>query len=124
MTMGRPTMAKLNHNVPLPVAIDDEFLSMTETDCRQPDGIVSRNQFSVENLRLASILGQILSTVYSTLENGVESMNIQDILRLDATLDSFELTLHPALKWSASADAKHRPSALFTRQSNVLHARY
>lgn len=50
MTMGRPVQLGVEHNVPLPLAIDDEYLSPTRCDCRQPDSIVSRNQYLVESL--------------------------------------------------------------------------
>lgn len=129
MTMGRPAMSTQTHHVPLPMAIDDEYLSATEPYCQQPEGVVSQTQFCVENLRLASILGQILSKVYSASDEGIGStvqsdIHMQDVLYLDKRLDSFQSNLHPALKWNQTGDLNHEYNSLFTRQSNVLHARY
>ncbi|KKP05136.1 hypothetical protein THAR02_02731 [Trichoderma harzianum] len=65
MTMGRPAQLGIEHNVPLPLAIDDEYLSPNRCDCRQPDSIVSRNQYLVESLKLVQVLSQVLSTMYN-----------------------------------------------------------
>ncbi|KAL7963777.1 fungal-specific transcription factor domain-containing protein [Trichoderma compactum] len=122
MTMGRPALA-----------IDDEYLSSTRCDCRQPDGIVSRNQYLVEGLKLVQVLGQVLSTMYNATRNEQQEVSSgipistmraksMDMLQIEASLDIFESSLHPSLKWDVGYPdmaANH----VFARQSNVLHAR-
>ncbi|KAL7912610.1 fungal-specific transcription factor domain-containing protein [Trichoderma velutinum] len=133
MTMGRPAQSGIEHNVPLPLAIDDEYLSSSRCDCHQPDGIVSRNQYLVEGLKLAQVLGQVLSTMYNAMRNeqqeGSSSVPIttmqakfMDMLQIEATLDSFESSLHPSLKWDVDC-SDMAANNVFVRQSNVLHAR-
>ena len=130
MTLGRPSTAARSYNVPLPLAIDDEYLSAATSDHCQPDGIVSRTQFSVENVKLTYILGQVLSGVYHQPENSFDSTSphqagpsMQAVLRLDDTLGDFEALVHPALKWAAPANAVYERNRIFLRQRNVLHAR-
>ncbi|KAL6699119.1 fungal-specific transcription factor domain-containing protein [Trichoderma pleuroticola] len=133
MTMGRPAQSRIEHNVPLPLAIDDEYLSPTRYDCRQPDGIVSRNQYLVEGLKLVQVLGQVLSTMYNTMRNGQQEVSsdapistmrakFMDMLQIEASLDHFESSLHPSLKWDVGCPGM-AANNVFARQSNVLHAR-
>jgi hypothetical protein len=133
--MGRPAQSGIKHNVPLPLAIDDEYLSSTRSDCRQPDGVVSRNQYLVESLKLAPILGQVLSTMYDAVRNGRQEVSgvapsmdmmrasFMDMLHIEASLDNFESSLHPSLKWDVDCPSM-AANNVFVRQSNVLHARY
>ncbi|KAL7930210.1 fungal-specific transcription factor domain-containing protein [Trichoderma chlorosporum] len=133
MTLGRPAQSGIKHNVPLPLAIDDEYLSSTRCECRQPDGIVSRNQYLVESLKLVQILGQVLSTMYDVVRDGQQEApgaattgmmkaSFLDMLHIEASLDNFELFLHPSLKWDVDCP-NVAANTIFTRQSNVLHAR-
>lgn len=134
MTMGRPAPSGIKHNVPLPLAIDDEYLSSTRRDCHQPDSIVSRNQYLVESLKLVHVLGQVLSTMYDAVNNGRQEVsgvasigtmraNFMDMLHVEASLDNFESSPHPSLKWDAECPSM-AADTVFARQSNVLHARY
>ncbi|QYT01574.1 Zn(2)-C6 fungal-type domain-containing protein [Trichoderma simmonsii] len=133
MTMGRPVQLGVEHNVPLPLAIDDEYLSPTRCDCRQPDSIVSRNQYLVESLKLVQVLSQVLSTMYNAtrdeeqkVSSGVPTSTMRaklmDMLQIEASLDTFESSLHPSLKWDAYCSSM-AANDVFVRQSNVLHAR-
>lgn len=134
MTMGRPAQSGIEHNVPLPLAIDDEYLSPTRWDCRQPDGVVSRNQYLVEGLKLVQVLGQVLSTMYNAMKNEQQEVSsnvpistmrakFMDMLQIEASLDNFESSLHPNLKWDVGYPDM-AANNIFARQSNVLHARY
>ncbi|KAL7783680.1 fungal-specific transcription factor domain-containing protein [Trichoderma afarasin] len=133
MTMGRPVQLGVEHNVPLPLAIDDEYLSPTRCDCRQPDSIVSRNQYLVESLKLVQVLSQVLSTMYnatrdeeqkvsSGVPNSTMRAKLMDMLQIEASLDNFESSLHPSLKWDVYCSSM-AANDVFVRQSNVLHAR-
>lgn len=133
MTMGRPAQSGIEHNVPLPLAIDDEYLSPTRWDCRQPDGVVSRNQYLVEGLKLVQVLGQVLSTMYNAMKNEQQEVSsnvpistmrakFMDMLQIEASLDNFESSLHPNLKWDVGYPDM-AANNIFARQSNVLHAR-
>ncbi|KAL5083239.1 hypothetical protein Trisim1_001857 [Trichoderma cf. simile WF8] len=133
MTMGRPVQLGVEHNVPLPLAIDDEYLSPTRCDCRQPDSIVSRNQYLVESLKLVQVLSQVLSTMYNAtrdeeqkvstgVPNSTMRAKLMDMLQIEASLDNFESSLHPSLKWGAYCSSM-AANDVFVRQSNVLHAR-
>lgn len=134
MSMGRPAQSGIKHNVPLPLAIDDEYLSSTRCDCQQPDGVVSRNQYLVESLKLVQVLGQVLSTMYDAVRNGRQEVSgvapintmratFRDMLHIEASLDNFESSLHPSLKWDVDCPSM-AVNNVFVRQSNVLHARY
>ncbi|KAK4068011.1 transcriptional regulator family: Fungal Specific TF [Trichoderma harzianum] len=134
MTMGRPAQLGIEHNVPLPLAIDDEYLSPTRCDCRQPDSIVSRNQYLVESLKLVQVLSQVLSTMYNATRDEEQNVSsgvptstmrakLMDMLQIEASLDNFESSLHPSLKWDVYCSSK-AANDVFVRQSNVLHARY
>ncbi|KAK0767090.1 hypothetical protein N5P37_000823 [Trichoderma harzianum] len=133
MTMGRPAQLGIEHNVPLPLAIDDEYLSPTRCDCRQPDSIVSRNQYLVESLKLVQVLSQVLSTMYNATRNEEQKVSsgvpistmrakLMDMLQIEASLDNFESSLHPSLKWDVYCSSM-AANDVFVRQSNVLHAR-
>ena len=124
MTMGRPVLSHVTHNVPLPLAIDDEYLSPTRKDSRQPDDLPSRNQFLVENLKLSGILDQILSSVYATGAPREAGPNVEDILCLDGMLHNFKESLHPVMRWEGRpSQPNNNLNVLFTRQSGTLYIR-
>jgi len=63
MTFGRPTMITKSKNVPVPLLIDDEYLS-AEDDGIQPPQIPSRMGLFVSTCSLFEILDDILCSFY------------------------------------------------------------
>lgn len=132
MTLGRPPTLHRINNLPLPNPIDDEYLLHSSTPNCQPDGVFPRTAFSVHNIKLAIILGDILDKVYnvpsklaSAQAGGTDSAdnfeNANELLRLDLVLENFSNELPQMLRWD-------RPGAVNTdltlrRQTNILHAR-
>jgi hypothetical protein len=118
------------YDVPLPSPVDDEYLAMGE-DIDQPSNVLSGNQFLFENTRLIRILGKILSTIYHSSEVTVQpetlstpSLDLQAVLAIDAALDEFQASLHPALHWAFDKERADNADVTCKRLSNVLHARY
>lgn len=123
MTLGRPPSIMVNDDIPLPAAIDDEYL-----DTQQPPGVVSRNLFTAENIKMTKILGMILRRIYHPPPREQPSQpefpDLNTLLDLDSLLQKTEEAIPVALNWD------HLPqvplsarSQLLRRQANVLHAR-
>ncbi|KAK2686063.1 hypothetical protein QWA68_015303 [Fusarium oxysporum] len=125
MTLGRPPVLQMTDDVLVPAAVDDEFICANATSCAQPEGTVSQNLFMVENIRLAKILGKILSSIYWPSS----SSDFSALVRLDGLLEDFMSSLVEPLKWW-DAEAMRESGALslrdhlLRRQRNVLHARF
>ncbi|QGI70418.1 hypothetical protein CEK27_002747 [Fusarium fujikuroi] len=122
MTLGRPPVLQVTDGVPVPAAVDDEFICPDNTSCVQPEGKVSQNLFVVENIRLAKILGKILSSIYWPSP----SSDFSALVRLDGLLEDFKTSLVNDLRWW-DVDAARQQGArghILKRQTNVLHARF
>ena len=145
MAYGRPFMIPVTQNLNLPQAIDDELLtSYPNPPATQPPDKPSHMAFFVHTLQLYEIMGEILTTLYSTgtrrlLEDtsGVSdeqqrATNLSSIIRLEMALDTWEKGLPWFLRLGTytrdSADSprnqRNKTDNILLRQNNVLRARY
>jgi hypothetical protein len=78
----------------------------------------------VENIRLAKVLGKILSSVYWQSSPS----DFSTLVRLEGVLEDFSTSLVDALRWwdreSESQGALTHRDHVLRRQRNVLHARF
>ncbi|PWY94666.1 hypothetical protein BO94DRAFT_621127 [Aspergillus sclerotioniger CBS 115572] len=132
MMLGRPPMTHASA-VPLPEAVNDEFLD-TNAVHRQPEPeLLSKTEFYVRTLQLYKILRKILSEVYEPWEDGnasdqpertkSENSQAQALLELDEELSAFESNLPEALQWRSTQE----PAGLaeqFRRESSLLRGRF
>ncbi|KAH7035473.1 fungal-specific transcription factor domain-containing protein [Microdochium trichocladiopsis] len=141
MTLGRPPSVYMTEEVPLPRAIDDEFLGLDRENASQPPDLPSQLLFTRHNIKCATVLGTILRTLYypsvearpayqqlrsrrspvSTVDEDLHS-----ILQLDSQLEELANQVPEPLRWDrtdlpAGLDERGR---ILRRQTNVLHARY
>lgn len=134
MTLGRPPLLQVTDDVPLPVAIDDEHLTMSVL-CEQPQDILSQNLFMVENLKLVKVLAMILGYIYGADLRGplgpqprpAEPFDggMSALLRLDDSLDRCEASLPDHLNWKCALNqGPPLITAILQRQRNVLRARF
>ncbi|KAH7556162.1 hypothetical protein BM1_06688 [Bipolaris maydis] len=135
MTLGRRPLLQVTDDVPLPTAVDDEFLDVHGDTCQQPDGVPSHNLFTVENIKLAKLLGTILDTVYfsdsrTTSTGQAHTANahtlpdIGTLIRLDNLLEDFKSNLPEQLNWDRDPERHQQVDYIYSRQTNVLHARF
>ena len=124
MTLGRRPVLDMTDDVLIPSAVDDELISSEVPSCSQPEGIPSQNLFMVENIRLAKVLGKILSSIYWHSS----SSDFSTLVRLESMLEEFRTSLVDVLRWW---DRDSEPQRVLTerdhilkRQRNVLHARF
>ncbi|KAL6917083.1 hypothetical protein FSHL1_008262 [Fusarium sambucinum] len=124
MTLGRPPVLEMTDDVLIPSAVDDDFITGETACCRQPEGTISQNLFMVENIRLAKVLGKILSSVYWQSSPS----DFSTLVRLEGVLEEFSTSLVDALRWwdrgSESQGALTHRDHVLRRQRNVLHARF
>ncbi|RGP77236.1 hypothetical protein FLONG3_4751 [Fusarium longipes] len=124
MTLGRPPVLEMTDDVLIPSAVDDDFISGEASSCIQPEGTISQNLFMVENIRLAKVLGKILSSVYWHSP----SSDFSTLVLLESVLEDFRTSLVDALRWwgreSESQGALTHRDHVLRRQRNVLHARF
>ncbi|CAG8929589.1 unnamed protein product [Penicillium salamii] len=128
MTTGRPPMTHNYSRVPLPSPIDDKYLAVSREGRKQPDGIISSNEFLHQNMKLIGILWKVLLTVYHNVDEPTDEpsspapeTDFKAIMEIDRSLEDFEESLPDIFTWKLSnAPSPHRT---FRRQSNVLHAR-
>jgi hypothetical protein len=139
MTLGQPMMIgpAMSRSVPLPAAIDDEFLSLEQgIDAVQPANIPSKTDFYVQTLKLYIILEEILNGFYSSgvsdelasrnhrsAKEGLDELDCNLILRIDRSLTQWFQDIPEHLVWRPK-HARGDAEELFVRQSNVLHLRY
>lgn len=128
MTTGRPPMTKDYSKVPLPSPTDDKYLALGKDGIQQPDGVISKNQFLHQNMKLIGILWKVLSTIYHSGDEPPDEQcslslegDFKAMMEIDRSLEEFEAELPTVFTWK-----QPHPSTLdrtFRRQSNVLHAR-
>lgn len=121
----------MTHNysrVPLPSPIDDKYLAVSKEGTKQPDGIISSNEFLHQNMKLIGILWKVLLTVYHNVDEPADELSspapetdFKAIMEIDRSLEDFEESLPEVFTWKFSNAP--RPHRTFRRQSNVLHAR-
>lgn len=134
MTLGRPATTPYKSAVPLPVAIDDEYLIPGAHGCVQPDNILARNSFFVQTLKLNQILGEVLFKVYNAwdeanenedgLEERVGNQLVAVVVELDSKLAKFEKDLPEAFRWVEVDPEDLRPDSVIQLQRNVLALRF
>ncbi|KAM0500843.1 hypothetical protein ACHAP8_004560 [Fusarium lateritium] len=121
---SRPPVLEMTDDVLIPSAVDDDFITGETACCRQPEGTISQNLFMVENIRLAKVLGKILSSVYWQSSPS----DFSTLVRLEGVLEEFSTSLVDALRWwdrgSESQGALTHRDHVLRRQRNVLHARF
>ncbi|KAH7174147.1 fungal-specific transcription factor domain-containing protein [Fusarium flagelliforme] len=124
MTLGRRPVLEMTDDVLIPSAVDDEFISSEVPSCNQPEGIMSQNLFMVENIRLAKVLGKILSSIYWQSS----SSDFSTLVRLESMLEDFRTSLVDVLRWWGRESEPQRTLTdrdhILKRQRNVLHARF
>lgn len=125
MTLGRPPVLEMTDDVIVPLPIDDEFIGADAGPTVQPPGVLSQNLFVVENIRLAKILGKILSSIYWPSS----SADFSALVRLDSVLEDFKASLIDAFRWwehgtERELEALSHRGHVLKRQRNVLHARF
>lgn len=134
MTLGRPPYLHMDEGVPLPLAIDDEYLPLDGQHTGQPEGTYSTSLFTVENIKLAKILGKILGRVYQRYgKAGTSAGSLQDptlthddlnvMLHIDSQLEDCVDSLPRSLRWDTATRSNEDIPPVLKRQSNVLRAR-
>ncbi|PYH97146.1 hypothetical protein BO71DRAFT_145754 [Aspergillus ellipticus CBS 707.79] len=129
MALGRPPMTYWNSKVPLPQAIDDEFLIGLS---QQPHGTISSTAFFNYNMELFRILGEILRKVYKPdleaerMQQGepgnFDNRIARAIVDIDLSLARFSSSLPEALRYDGTNQSSCVENTLH-RQSVILQAR-
>ncbi|GKZ88004.1 hypothetical protein AnigIFM59636_006964 [Aspergillus niger] len=119
--------------VPLPEAIDDEYLDSSMATCQPSTETLSGTEFYVRTLQLYKILRKILSEVYEPWEDErapdqserpkSENELAQTLLSLDEELLAFESNLPVALQWR-DAQQPADVAGPFRRESSLLRGRF
>jgi hypothetical protein len=131
MMLGRPVMTQ-HSTIPLPEAIDDEYLQPSFHCCQQPENTISKTEFYIQTLGLYKILREILSKVYGLGVDGEEyglsknknneSSRAQVLMELDSELLNFKSNLPLALRWNDNHQDMETAKA-FCRESSLIQAR-
>lgn len=118
--------------IPLPLLIDDEYLSETEEGEQPPDKLSYMGLF-VYSIKLLDILEEILSTFYSQQDSLNDSpyVNFQEkfrqemhnILRLNSKLDAFVNTLPEYLCNHTHSEGGGDQAKSSVLEAKVLQAR-
>lgn len=133
MTLGRPPLLQMTDAVPLPMAIDDEFLLTASDTIMQPDHIISKTLYMVENVKLVKILAMILNQVYTNdprpaldqlANSAASSTDLSTLIQIGDALQDFEVNLPAPLQCRTENNHDNVPViSILERQGNVLHAR-
>ena len=134
MTFGRPTMLSRSCSVPIPLLIDDEYLS-DQKEGNQPPDIPSRLGLFVSSCKLFEILHEILVSFYAedagtstskqTDSNTVAQAMIADVLRHNRSLAMFEDSIPDYLRTTGSSYIIiSEESRCVNLQQQVLYCRY
>lgn len=136
MTFGRPAMISRVSSgaVPLPVTVDDEFISAeTASEPSQPGDQPSIMGFYAKSLELYEIMNDVLLSLYKPVPedhtdephdfyfNSVVSEGERTIFDLDRSLTRWTRGLPPHLRGGSSLLSSN---PIFCRQGIVLHARF
>lgn len=131
MTLGRPPYFMANNDVPLPDAVDDNYLEAQGNSSGQPQNIPSQNLFTVTNIKFTKILGMILSRIYHPTQQDApppsRPPDFTTLLQLDGMLQEARKEIPEPLNWDAlpvpNAATLPERHQLLRRQANVLQAR-
>ncbi|KAM0721308.1 hypothetical protein Q7P37_003596 [Cladosporium fusiforme] len=128
MTLGRPSTLRIAEDVPMSLAIDEEYLPQADTP---PFSDPPISTFFIQNTEAARLLGRILDQVYhpslNTPRNGtsptqpLKPETLSAILKLHSELDKFSSSSSNALQ--DSHDEADDENIILKRQRNVLHSR-
>ncbi|KUJ21336.1 uncharacterized protein LY89DRAFT_715544 [Mollisia scopiformis] len=107
MIFGRPHMISSSTRVPLPILMDDEYL-LSDGEGRQPVNTVSYLGLFLWSLKLFDIMSEVLALSNRQKEDATQSNEagipwwrshlLDDILKIDRTLDHFLETLPSHLR--------------------------
>jgi Fungal specific transcription factor domain len=134
MTFGRPTMLSNSWSVPIPLLIDDEYLSVQE-EGNQPPNVPSRLGLFVSSCKLFEILHEILISFYAgdpgtgdfkqTESNTVARDMIADVLRYNRSLAMFKDSIPDYLRTTGSSHIIiSEQNSCVNLQQQVLYCRY
>lgn len=139
MTLGRPLMLYRYQQIPLPGAIDDEYLASPET---QPASQVSYMHFYVQTIKLYSMLADVVAQMYANTATksvadslggtnndrttGAGFGSFAFIQEMDAAISEFEEQIPHHLHWMRreSLPTHIKSVRVFEQQSSVLHVRF
>lgn len=112
--------------MPIPAAIDDEYLSETGEE-EQPPSRPSYLVFFVHSLALFDILNDILAKFYDDADDQTAdevSQSLSDVLRLSSQLDDLSESFPPYLREEAIlAEYSDDLAACLQMQANILKSR-
>ena len=121
MALGRPVALRRRHGVPLPAAIDDEYLL---NNISQPDNHVSDLLFFHELNKIHRIMREALATLYKDKPD-VVMQKFDKTVELDSALTRLEQQLPEALNWKCPIPQTLRLNyPVLEQQRAVLHMRY
>ena len=134
MTFGRPTMLSKSWKVPVPLLIDDEYLSV-QGEGVQPSKIPSRLGLFVSSCKLFEILHEILSNFYigdssvgllKQQESELDQREIiMDVLDYNRRLDKFSDSIPEYLRTTRSSQVIFsEKNSCVNLQQQVLYCRY
>jgi hypothetical protein len=123
MTLGRPVMLRRRHTVPLPEAIDDEYLLH---NVPQPENHLSDLAFFKETNRLHKVMRDALAELYKDRpESASDSRKLDKTVELDSRLVKLQDELPDALHWDKLVPTHLRVNRnVLEQQRHVLHLRY
>ncbi len=126
---------ELKHLVPLPLAIDDEYLSTTVEGC-QPDRVPSRLTLVLSSMKLLEVLDDmrtmIMATKMKTAQAGPSSKeptapDPSEVLRINSLVDDILNDMPEHLRADAdysSMRLSQEDIACFRMQGAVLRTRF
>ncbi|KAE8443487.1 hypothetical protein EG329_001798 [Mollisiaceae sp. DMI_Dod_QoI] len=132
---GRPHMISLPSSIPLPLLIDDEYL-LVDGEGQQPANTDSYLGFFLSSLKLFDIMSDVLTMYYNQKESSLHSHHtgtpwwrshlLDDILKIDSTLDDFANTLPNHLKIQQNTAEAWTQNAgnMKWRQAKILQCRF
>jgi hypothetical protein len=134
MTFGRPTMLSNSWNVPIPLLIDDEYLSVQGEGVQPPD-VPCRLGLFVSSCKLFEILHDILFSFYAKdpgmgLSKQLESDPgardlLKDALDYNRRLDKFNDSIPEYLRTATSSHITvSEKNSCVNLQQQVLYCRY
>ncbi|KAK5218983.1 hypothetical protein LTR72_008165 [Exophiala xenobiotica] len=134
MTLGRPLMLSNSNHIPLPQAVDDEYLSSPDS---QPAGHVSWVDFFVQTIKLYSMLADVVSQMYTTSpsrpieasRNSYKHIGFDSfafIQEMDTEISAFEDGIPDQIHWERRQRLPMHIKAVkvFEIQASVLLSRF
>lgn len=137
MTFGRPLMLYQYKEVPLPCAVDDEYLDAAGR--RQPEDKASWVDFYVHSIRLYAVLADITANMYGgsngtrlpDTSGGANSsltigFSMDFVFEADAAVSRLEEQLPFHLHWEKrrAMQSQVKADGVFEQQSSVLLSRF